>query len=298
MCLLGASFGWAPAAHAVELDDVYNVFADGTRVYVEPGAENVDPIQLQAVVDRAAQADINLYIGVVANGSERVDAELLRDALGPSTVLVFTPEIYRLATSDMCDRSFNAAREQANVELSTATAEQAASAFVEAALLQPRCTSDSGFLGIPKWIFFPLFLALLGVFGWFVARSFRRTRDAEFKAKEFERRRAVLREWAWSLREPLTQLNGPVLAADNPTLSQMYNNALSIAQQTETEVSEATQLPELDRAEMHIARAQMQVRDLQNELGQRSSAMPLIRRPGGESSSAWPSESRVQDRLS
>lgn len=255
-----------PAAAAVELDDVFNVFDDGAHVFVEPGAENVDAIRLQAVVDRAAQADINLYIAVVANGSERVEAELLRDALGPSTVLVFTPDIYRLATSDMCEASFIAARQQSNAELSNGTADEAASAFVEAALLQPRCTASSGAPWLPLWLLIPLLLLALGLLGGFLFRSLRKSRDAERRAREFEERREVLREWAFSLREPLTALNGPVTQAGNPQLSRMYNDALSIAQQSESDIARATEAPELDAAEIRVARAQMEVRELSQSL--------------------------------
>lgn len=267
---------------AVEVDDVFNVFNEGAHVYVEPGAENADPVRLQAVVDRAAQADINLYVAVVANGSERVDAELLRDALSPSTIIVFTPDIYRLATSDMCRASFNAAREQSDDALSNGTADEAASAFVEAALLQPRCSDNTKILGLSRWLVIPLLvLALLGLLAWWIMRSAMRSRRAAQQAADFEQRREVLREWGWSLREPLTEISPRLGDVPDPRLSAMYNDALSAAKQAESDIASATGLPELDRAEIRIARAQMQVRDILAALPDAASVTktPRILRP-------------------
>lgn len=255
----------APGAGAVELDEVVSIFAEGVHVYVEPGAEQVDINVINAAVDRAAAADIDLYVAVLANGSDRVDANLVRDALGESTVAVFTPGLYRLATSmsDLCVEAFNTATAQAGSSLVQESADAAISAFVDAALLQPECEASSGLFGInPLW--WLLLAALtLGAIAWLVSQALARNRKATRDAADFEQRRLVLHEWAGSLREPLTRLNAPVQSSGSSALTRMYNDAVQIARESDGDIHSATKLPDLDRVEIRIARAQMQIRDMQ-----------------------------------
>jgi len=100
-----------------------------------------------------------------------------------------------------------------------------------------------------------------------VIRSMGQSRRATETARGFEDRRDVLRDWAISLRKPITELQGPVTAARSAELTRMYTDALEIAKASEAEVMGAAGMPDLDRVEMRIARAQMQIRDLHKALG-------------------------------
>lgn len=261
------SVGPATNAGAAELDEVVGIFASGQRVYIEPSAiDPVTPEQLQDVVIRADNGGINLYIAVLGDGGERVSAELVRDALGEVTVAVFTPKQYRLATGDICVPRFDEARAKADIQLRGSNADIAVGAFVDAALTLPACDGNSDLAGLPWWAF-ALGLVLFAGAGFFVLRSMSKSRRATDTARGFEERRDVLRDWALSLRAPITQLQQPVTAARSPQLTKMYTDALEIAKASEAEVMGAQGMPDLDRAEMRIARAQMQVRDLNKALG-------------------------------
>lgn len=257
----------AAPAGAADLDEVVSAFAGGSHVYIEEGAKDeVTSGELEDVVIRAQNGGINLYIAVLADGSERVDAELVRDALGMVTVAVFTPSQYRLATGDICPSRFEEARARADAELGRAQAQDATGAFVDAVLTLPPCDDGGDLAGLPWWAFALGLLVFAGL-GFFVLRSMSKSRHATEAASGFEERRGVLRDWALSLRAPITQLQQPVTAARSPQLTKMYTDALEIAKASEAEVMGAQGMPDLDRAEMRIARAQMQIRDLHKALG-------------------------------
>lgn len=271
LALLGtistATLGLTSAAGAADLDEVVGAFAGGSHVFIEDGAkDDVTARQLEDVVIRAQNGGINMYIAVLADGSERVDAELVRDALGTVTVAVFTPSQYRLATGDICPSRFEEARARADAELGRAQAQDAVGAFVDAVLTLPPCEDSTNLAGLPWWAFLLGLLLFVGL-GFFVLRSMSKSRHATDAATGFEERRDVLRDWALSLRAPITQLQQPVTAARSPQLTKMYTDALEIAKASEAEVMGAQGMPDLDRAEMRIARAQMQIRDIHKGLG-------------------------------
>ena len=203
---------------------------------------------------------------MLAEGSDRVNAELVRDALGEVTVAVFTPSQYRLATADICASRFDEARAVADAQLGRAQAHEAAGAFVDAVLTLPPCDDSGGLAGLPWWAFL-LGLVVFSLLGLFVVRAMGQSRRATETARGFAERRDVLRDWAISLRQPITELQAPVSSARSAELTRMYSDALEIAKASEAEVMGATGMPDLDRVEMRIARAQMQIRDLHKALG-------------------------------
>lgn len=262
VALTVATLGFLASAHAADLNTVVSVFANGEHVFIEENAQDdVTAAQLNDVVVRAGNGGINLYIAVLGEGSEAVDAELVRDALGQATVAVFTPTQYRLATKDICSSRFDEARARADTELGTAQAHDAAQAFVDAVLTIEPCESSGGLVGLPWWAF-ALGLVLFAGFAFVIVRSMGQSRRATQTAKGFEERRDVLRDWALSLRAPITQLQQQVAGARSPELTRKYTEALEIAKESESEVMGAQGMPDLDRAEMRIARAQMHIRDL------------------------------------
>lgn len=233
----------------------------GSKVYIEPGAEEIDATVINNTISNASACGIDLYIVILATDGDSIDADAVRDRIGKVTVALFRPSTFNLASGDIGQNRFNEAKAIANAPLSEADADVAVSEFIDAACSLPEGDSS----GLP-WFVWPLVglgaLAIVGLLAKVFASSSRSAR----KTDEFEKRRQMLREWSGELRAPVTELQQPVASVKSSALATMYNEALAIARDSDAELTNATTEPELDRIEMRIARAWTQLRDIRATL--------------------------------
>lgn len=261
-----------PAA-AAELDEVVAAL-ETTNVFVEEGAKAGDITVMETAIQEAADRGMDLRVAVLA-GDDSIDSEQLVDALGNVTAVVYTPTTWQFeAAKGTFDRGrFDEVMAVARDDINRGAPAVGVSAFVNAAVdglaegesLQSQSTSS----GMPWWQWLIIGLAILGLLAllsWLL-RSGRRSKAQSQEREEFEKRRVTLRDWANNLRQPVTELQQPVAAARSTSLAAMYNDALKIARESDADLTKASTLPELDRVEIRVAKAWMQIRDIRKALG-------------------------------
>lgn len=266
-----ASLLTLPAAAQSDYVDIVPAFLRGETVWIEPSLD-VGTVRsdLDAVVRDAAASELNLRV-IIARADAPIDTANVRAGLGDVTVVLFTPKLYSFSSAEICEEALDAAETSVSDELFEDPEPVALAAFVEAVVAQPPCEDDGSFLGggLPAWVWVLAALVLGAILAWTLAAA-AAARRATQQASDFESRRDVLRDWALTLRRPITELHSPVSAAQSASLTSMYTDALGIARDAEAEVMGASSLPELDRAEMRIAKAQTLIRDLQGSLKSQS----------------------------
>lgn len=274
MVLLVGLLGASPAA-AADLETVVASMATES-VYIEEGSVPGDAAQLDAAVTKAKADDVDLYIAVLADDTSGVKAKAILEGVAAGrevTVLLFSPTVYDFESSEICPPRFDEASANADTAITTQNPDVAANAFVDELLALPdevceSTDSDAATGGWPWWLWLLLFVAAIALV-WFlasIAKAIGRSRRRERDEIEFDDRRRILKEWAGTLRAPITELQAPVAQARSSSLASMFNDALKVARESDGELERATTLPELDRAEIRIARAQMQVRDVRKAL--------------------------------
>lgn len=276
LVLAVASAGIGLSANVAAAADEATVVAalQADRVYIEDGAEAVDRTVINNAIAKAETCGITLYVAVLAEedsaaqaeGDAAFDAKDVRNGVGEGTVALFRPLTFNLASNDIDEDRFNRAETIANPVLSEAFAHVAVSQFVEAACgIEPneggsRFPLRTVLIGLGVLVVLAgVLAALLSVFG-----GGRRRQTAS--TDEFGKRQAVLRDWAAELRAPVTELQAPVAATRSDALATMYNEALAVARESEAEIAAARTEPELDRIEIRIARAWMQLRDIRKAI--------------------------------
>lgn len=231
------------------------------QVYLEEGGEAVDQTVINNAIAKAETCGIKLYVAVLADDNIDFDADDLRNGIGDGTVALFKPLSFNLASNDIDKDRFNRAETIANPVLTEAFAHVAVNQFVEAACGIPANESSNR---SPLLIGVGVLAALvfLGVLASMIGRGRRQSATSG----EFDKRRVVLRDWAAELRAPVTELQQPVAATRSDALATMYNEALAVARESESEIAAARSEPELDRIEIRIARAWMQLRDIRKAI--------------------------------
>lgn len=255
----------SPAAAADEATVIANLQAD--RVYIEEGAESIDRTVINNAIRNAEGCGITLYVAVLADDDATFSARAIREGIGDGTVALFKPLTYNLASNDIDENRFKRAETIADPVLAEAFAHVAVNQFVEAACGIP--ADEESRLPPRLWILLGLGLvgALAAVIFFSVAAStFSRGRRDAAQSSDFDKRRVVLQDWAAELRGPVTELQAPVAGTRSDALATMYNEALAVARESEAEIAAARSEPELDRIEIRIARAWMQLRDIRSAI--------------------------------
>lgn len=268
----------APAAAVANIDEVVDQL-NATRVYVEDGAD-ADTAAIAAAVSRAQGAGINAYAVVLADDGAGIKAQNIQAALPDNaTVLLYTPTLYDFESRDICPARFDEARSTADSAITTGSASAGVDAFVTALIAipaDPDCAAagdsgnadGSGNSGSSFWRWLLIALAALFLIAllWTLYKVLAGSRRRQREEQEFEERRRILKDWAGTLRAPVTELQPHVAAAKSSSLATMYNDALKVARESEGNLDRATAIPDLDAAEIRIARAQMQIRDVRKGL--------------------------------
>jgi len=238
------------------------------RIFIEEGAVAGDESVILDAIAAGAERGIDPYVVVLADDASGITASSLVDELGDVTVLVFGPTVYDFDSRDFCQARLDLARTRADGPVTTGDVDDAVTALMNELIAVPAdtCTTESG-----GWS--PLLIALaafavlaLVIFAWVLWQSFARSRRRAREEADFEDRRQILKDWAVTLRQPITELQAPVAAAKSSSLASMFNDALKVARESEGDLDQAMSLPDLDRAEIRIARAHMQIRDVRKAL--------------------------------
>lgn len=271
---LALLFSTVTPALAATLDEVVESL-NATRVYVEEGGD-ADPAALEASVQRAVDAGINAYAVVLSSDGDGIKSKDIQAALGDNaTVLLYAPTFYDFESLDVCGERFDEARSKADTEITSGRSDAGVDAFITALIDTPEDAScevaaadadDSGGSSWWQWLLVLLAALLLIALLWTLLRVIMNGRAKAREAEEFEERRRILTDWAGTLRAPVTELQPHVAAAKSSSLAAMYNDALKVARESQGHLESATSLPDLDAAEIRIARAQMQIRDVRKGL--------------------------------
>jgi len=263
---------FAPPAAAADLESVVDALRT-TNIYVEEGARPGDVTVMESAVQEAAERGMDLRIAVLAD-DDRINSQELVDALGSVTAIVYTPTTWQIeSTPGTFDGGrFDEVIAASDSDLNRSTPAVGVGAFVDRAIegldegesfQTQTATSSTGW-----WWWLIVGLAVLGVLAlmMFMLRSSRKSKAQSREREEFEQRRVTLRDWAKNLRQPVTELQQPVAAARSTSLAAMYNDALKIARESDADLTKAATLPELDRVEIRVAKAWMQIRDIRKAL--------------------------------
>lgn len=271
LTILATAF--VPAASAQtgnpDLDQVVaELEAADTGVWIEPDALTAgDPQTIIDAVQRARDRGIDAHVAVLSEQRSNVQASEIMDATG-GTVMLYMPSTYDFVSVDICDEVFSEAFGRADDSITGGLADEGVRAFLDEVIaLDPStCEEPSEGRSILSWLGLILGICLLCGLVWLVARVVGGRRRARRAQTEFQERRRILREWAETLRQPITELQVPVAAAKSSSLAKMYNDALKVARESEADLDRAQGAPDLDRVEIRIARAQMQIRDVRKRL--------------------------------
>lgn len=267
--------GATSAFGAIETDDLVAVFQRGMHVYVDESAEPVNEASLAASVENAEAMGYDLYIAILGPDSAGVDNTQVREALDDATVATWMPDAYRISSDDICREALNRADQQAKANVSISYPPDEFMAAFVAALDTTREACSGGFLSggssgsLPGWLRFLLIAVAIAAVALLIAWLYTRTqaRAAETRrAEEFQERRKILKDWGDTLRDPIDELRDPVKASGNAEYQEMFDDAEKVAGNANEDIDSARALPDLDRAEIRIARAQMRIRDLYEAL--------------------------------
>lgn len=182
--------------------------------FIEPGAEDVDSARLREVIADATEAGLDVTVIVLA---EATDAVSFADAISnriPGTVLVFTPDAYGVASTELAQAALDDTLRDAADELSSSDVADGVAAFVDAA-----SPSDTNWglivvLGV-------LIVAVIGITGRVVERRATRSRREALLRKEW----GQLEARADLLASPVLDLSTQVELAESDALAERYRLA-------------------------------------------------------------------------
>ncbi len=183
-------------------------------VYVEPGAEDVDVARLRDLIGEAAEADLDVTVIVLAEPTNAVAfAGAVNDRV-PGTVLVFTPDAYGVASSELAQATLNDALNDAADELSSPNLEDGVAAFVDAATPS---NTNWGLLIVLAVVA----ITVIGITGRVVEQRATRGR----RAAALRRRWGQLEARADLLASPVLDLSTRVELDGRPALADRYRIA-------------------------------------------------------------------------
>ena len=258
----------ASPASAVADPEVVLAELRADRIYIEDGAVAGDEALILEALAAGAEKGIDPYVVVLADDASGITAASLVEQLGDVTVLVFGPTVYDFDSRDFCQARLDLARTRADGPVTTGDVDDAVSALMNELIAVPAdtCTADSSSSSLLLWLLPALAILAIVIFAWVLWQSFATSRRRGREEADFEERRQILRDWAMTLRQPITDLQAPVAAAKSSSLASMFNDALKVARESESDLVQAMSVPDLDRAEIRIARAHMQIRDVSKSL--------------------------------
>lgn len=243
-------------------DDVVAQFAVDNNAIADltnEGDERIRTADLLDAVGRARSAGTDLRVVIAASDGELVPPQDVVARYG-GTALSFkanstTFEVY---SDDISDAQLFEATRPASEQ---ATISGSAGAFV--AYLQRQGIQANGF-DWTRLLYVALVLALLFML-WQLWRFLNaRKRRAKRKA-EFMSRRSTLTEWGGQLRGEVVSLHQAIPLDDTSARSTLDEVAV-FAQSIEAKVADATNIGELDAAEMRIGRSFIKLRELRKSL--------------------------------
>ena len=205
----------ATAAMAQETPD--DVVADLDQgVYVQAGAEPVDVDRLSTVRSAAAAEDIDLHVVVLADSVDAVSfAEAINDRV-TGTILVFTPDAYGAASTDLSQGKMDDALGDASDELAGDDIVAGVSAFVAAATP----TSRPWALLIAAGLLLLVVVAVVG-------RRVERRATAGRRAAALAKRWGELQQRVDAMADPVLELSTRVEIDGRPAIIDRYRAAAS-----------------------------------------------------------------------
>ena len=244
LTLICAAWLAAPVALAQDTDAATELRR--TPVYVAPGAEEVDRRQLDDAVLRAAGLDLDLRVAVLASGDGEARAGALLDELPGTTVVVFTPSSYGVASDEISQGRLNDALAAAEDELSGPDAAAGLDAFVDAL--------DGG--GGPSAVVIVLAaLAVLLVVA-VAGRMWESRTRARRQARKRDRRRRQLSERVSGIGGRVVELSDPVELAESADASRAYAEAAAIFGEADRRLAAAATMKDLDEVEADLEHAE------------------------------------------
>lgn len=239
-----ATLAAAPGAFAQGADVVTGLRAD--PLYVEPGAEEVDRREVEAAIAAAADLDLDVRVAVLAAGDGEALANGLLADLPGTTVVVFTPVSYGVASGEVSQGRLTDALADAADELSGPDAAAGLAALVDAL--------DAG-SGVSRGLLVAAAVALLLVVA-VAGRAWDSRARARRQAAGRDRRRRELGERVMRIGERIVDLSDRVELADSPDASRSYAEATSIFDGADRRLAVAASMHDLDAIETDLARAE------------------------------------------
>ena len=186
----------------------------GSGAFVEPGAEEVDTAALRQVIAEAADAGLDVTVIVLAEATDAVAfAEAVNDRV-PGTVLVFTPDAYGVASTELAQSTLNDALDDAADDLSSPDLIAGVESFVDAAVPSSTNWGLIIVLGV-------IVVAAIGITGRVVERRATRGRRAAALRKEW----GQLEARADLLASPVLDLSTRIELAESEALTERYRLA-------------------------------------------------------------------------
>ncbi len=244
LLVIGAALAAAPVALAQGADVVAGLRAD--PVYVEPGAEEVDRDAVAAAVAAAAGLDLDLRVAVLAGGDGETLANALLDELPGTTVVVFTPATYGVASDEVSQRRLADALAATEDELSGPDASAGLAAFIDAL---------EGGGGLPIVLLAVGAVAVLVVVGVAGRMWEARTRSSR-QARRRDRRRQQLSDRVSGIGQRVVDLTDRVDLAESTEASEPFAAAVSIFDEAHRRLAAAATMHDLDAIEADLERAE------------------------------------------
>ncbi len=242
--LVCATWLAVPAALAQGVDVAAELRND--PVYVAAGAEQVDRPALADAIAAAADLDVDIRVAVLAAGDGEAQALALLDDLPGTTVLVFTPTSYGVASDEISPDRLADALAAAQDELGGPDADAGLAALVDA-------LDDSGGVSLFRVALAVIaILLLVGVAGrvWEVRTRARR------QARRRDRRRHELGQRVAAIGSRVVELSDRVELAESAEASRAYAGAADVFGEAERRLAAAATMKDLDAIEADLARAE------------------------------------------
>lgn len=244
LLVTGAALPAAATAVAQRADVAAGLRED--PLYVEREAEQVDRAAVEESVAAAAGLDLDLRVAVLADGDGEALANRLLDELPGTTVVVFTPSSYGVASDEISPRRLSAALAPAEDELSGPDAAAGLAALVDALRGGGGPSPALVVLGV---------LAVLLVVG--VAGRVWETRTrARRQARRRDRRRHELLGRVSGVGQRIVALTDRVDLAESPDASAPFATAVAIFDEADRRLAAAATMHDLDAIEADLERAE------------------------------------------
>lgn len=235
--------GPAPSAFAQEADVAAALAVD--PLYLEPGAEDVDAAAVRAAIAAAADADFDLRVAVLGGGDAQEIAVDVGARLPGTTVVVFTPTAFGVASAEVSQGRLSDALAAAADELSGPDVAAGVAKLVDE--LESRGGPPLGLIATAAVV------ALLAVaIGGRLWDS--RTRDRR-QARRRRRRAAELTERVRKLGSRVVELSDRVELAESREASARYAEAIEIFDQADRRIAAAASMHDLDAVAADLERA-------------------------------------------